>query len=147
AVAWTDRYPGLAESWMYLRGESRPGQTIAVAGTYLTYPLFGRQLDRRVVHVPVARGVEFLHQIPRISVRLSEANLLSEVVAAGQRNADRTVWLQRLQTAGVGYVLIQYQPDGTLPRLVEWGWLEDESRFREVFRTERSAVFAVLSTE
>lgn len=142
-LAWEEKYPHLGKAWSFIRNSTPPDAVVAYTGTYLTYPLMGRDLRREVLHVPVSSTVTSLDRLPKFDAPMSARNMLRTVIPAGEVNADQSLWLRRIDEAGVSYLLINLQPPANAPTPVEWRWVQRDRRFERVFWSGNVAVFAV----
>jgi hypothetical protein len=88
------------------------GVTVAYTGTALTYPLFGCELQNRVVYVPVGRGDR------PVPVQLRPGDQLSRRLDEARRGSpDRSYWLEGLRRKGVELLLIVEQAEEATPEL------------------------------
>jgi hypothetical protein len=99
---WTKKdMPGAL--WTFVRDQLPPGETIAYTGTHLVYPLMD---GRRVVHVPVRKGVSTIADLTRLGDRLSGQQINPAMQRAMVRDWDAEQWLDRLRGSGAAYVMI-----------------------------------------
>ncbi len=139
-LAWSIAYRqgGLGQAWAWVTREASPNDVIASAGTPMTYPLMGFDLERRVVYVPVQDGAESYTDLPTIGPCLTSSQIVPATSALYRNAPDRDTWLERLQREGVRYLLttcfLGAQP-------IEYRWAVADARFRIAFQSEATTVF------
>lgn len=143
--SWLGKYGVIADAWNHVRTKLPPDETIAYTNSYLTYPLMGARLDRRVVHLPVSRTVTSLDKIPRIAKPVSARSMMREVLSATQRDADKALWIERLRAAKIRYILIvSHGPHGFTP--IEARWVRGDRQFRRVFSNDSAAIYELFDS-
>ncbi len=109
-AAWRNNYGAQAEGWFAAVRATRPGDAIAYAGSAAVFPLFGPDLTRRPVYVPVSPGDR-----PR-PVELHAGDHLPTRLAAARRAAfDEATWLDNLRRSGARVLLVVRDPAIAVP--------------------------------
>lgn len=104
-IAWQNNYGPQAEAWFAVVRETRPGDGIAYAGSAAVFPLFGPDLSRRPVYVPVSPDDR-----PR-AVDLRPGDHLPTRLAATRRASfDEAYWLDGLRKSGARVLLVVRDP-------------------------------------
>jgi hypothetical protein len=147
-IVWPEYYGELAEAWLFLRDDRHvaPGATIAYTNTYLTYPLYGVNHRRRVLHVPVRADVPDFRHLPHIGREVPGEQLAGRATRVLHDQPDHAVWLQRLWQSGATYLLVARHhpadPERTPPPEMEYA-LADPDRFVPIFSNGAATVFAL----
>jgi hypothetical protein len=142
--AWESKYADLGKAWTFLSNETPTNEPIAYTGTYLTYPMMGTNLNRKVIHVPVSATVTSLDKLARFTEPLSARNMLREVIPAAAQNPDEASWRGRLERSGARFLLINFEPPAGAAVPIEFTWASRDARFRRVFTSGNVVVFSVL---
>lgn len=121
-AAWTlpGYYDDEGRAWLWARRELPERATVAVVNTPFVYPLQGFEWSRRVVHVSSSASVATLAALPTIQPPLRGDDVVPHVVRRLRRDADRAIWLNRLDAANADYVFIALdllREDGPPPEL------------------------------
>jgi hypothetical protein len=143
---WAQAYSadGLGPAWDWIDRHASPDDIIAYTGTPMIYPLMGFDLNRRVVYIPIRRGIDDFAHLPRISSQpLAGSEIITRTVETYRKTPDRTWWLTGLSRRGVRYLLV-ISPGGQ-PE-IESQWAQADSNFRLAFRSGSTNVYAVNSS-
>jgi hypothetical protein len=149
-AAWKHElnYGPLGVAWEYTRQQIPAGSTIAYANTYFTYPLFGFDLDRRVVYAPSRPGVKTIKDLGRIDRPTTGEAIPSWIVEITTRRSDEQTWLRNLHDSGAQYLFVArhdiVHPDRmTDPPELIWA-RANPGKFRQLFQNEQASVFEIL---
>ena len=136
-------YPAEAPLWAFVREQVPPDATVAVANTYLRYPLYDANLRRRVVYAPVRSDVTGYADLPRLADAPIPADRLNQAVTATMNaRADREAWLANLQKSGATHLVIGVmaeEPDPPERRFVA----QDRSLFEPLYSGPGGSVYAI----
>ncbi len=139
-VVWDEIYGDEAGLWRYVRHQTPADATIGYTGTYLTYPLYGFDLTRRVTYVPTRSGVEKFLDLPFLGSEIPGYQLVDAVTAAMRENPDRVAWARRLSEQGITHLLIVRTRLPGTP--IEWAWArQSPSQFHLLHQTPAGALF------
>jgi len=141
--AWPRYGPG----WIWLNESTRArGVTVAYAGNSSIYPLYGQDLQNRVIYVPVQQTPRrYWHEFPwpddaRLN-SLSTARKTIETVC--RSHADPDAWLRRLVEMEVTFLVLLREGD---TELIEARWVEQYRAFFErVFEHDGITIYWVRS--
>ena len=140
-------YGTLADAWQFVR-DLPPQASVAYANTSYTYPLYGFDLQRRVMYIPTRRGVQHVYDLPKIDSRLSGEQIDAEFARVTAANLDREQWLQRILAADAKILFI-----GTRDLTGNHGPIdppelrcarENLGHFVERFHNDQAAVYEIL---
>ena len=135
---YDQNYPAEEQLWRFVDQHVPADTTIAYADLYLTYPLYGFNLQRRVVYAPTRPGVRSIADLPWLGERLSGEHLVPAAVRATEALADRNVWLDNLKAARAEYLVIgsERAPETTFAR-------NDPKQFRLIYEGPGGLVFVI----
>lgn len=103
-------YGPVAQVWQTVRQDLPADAVLAYTNTYLTYPLYGFDLSRRVTYVPTRRGVDDFLDLPPLPRTATDENLRRQVEEITFDDPDADEWLARLKSRQVTHLLI-VKPD------------------------------------
>jgi hypothetical protein len=138
-------YPGLADAWYFVRTQLPPDATLAYTNTAFTYPLYGFDLQRRVIHVPMRSDILSLRELHGIPPGIPGKLVIPQSVRWFRQMAERTRWLERLDRSGARYLLIGLDPpllEESLPPELSFA-AHYADRFRVVFQSPGAVVLEV----
>lgn len=142
-LAWRGRYGELADAWEFVRDQLPADGSLAYGNTFFVYPLYGFDLDRRVVYVPLRADLKRMHDLPHVSPALTGQQIVPAVAAATTANPDRDVWLANLRARKVRFLFVVR--NGVQPDSVELTFCEqDPARFRRVFANPAARIYEIM---
>jgi hypothetical protein len=106
---WTadwSNYAPLSDGWAFVRTQVPPDQKLAYANTYFVYPLYGFDLDRRVVYVPLRSKLRQISDLPSQPGKLRGDQIEPAIVRATIANPDRDAWIKALRESGASILFI-----------------------------------------
>jgi hypothetical protein len=141
-------YAPLGQAWRFVRDDLPPDATLAYANTFYVYPLYGFDLNRKVLYAPMRARVRHIHDLMRITEPLSGERIVPAVVRQTGLNSDQRAWISNLRNQGVRYVLIAKADltGSTEPEApIELTFAEQSPKqFRRIFENDSAAVYELL---
>jgi hypothetical protein len=93
---WADQYRPESPLWTFVRSQTPADAVIDYAGTNFIYPLYGFELSRRVLHVPVSAEIPNFAEFPMLGRGLEGYDLVRLTTARMHASADYDMWRRRL---------------------------------------------------
>jgi hypothetical protein len=136
--AWPDNAPG----WEFAIENTPTNAVLAYSQAYFLYPLFGDDLDRRLIYVPVRADVpDYLHH-PNFPKPVDGETMGRGVAAKLDFPADQAVWRKRLAASKADYLFIEL--DGPVKDPPELSWVSaDKQHFTPLFRDQTTAIYQI----
>jgi len=111
-VSWPSEYGPIAEAWQFVREKLPANAVVAYANTYLTYPLYGFDLDRHVVYALLQKGRERYIDLPEFPEKATDQNMRRMVETITVADPDLDAWLAHLNERKATHLLVA-KPDPT----------------------------------
>jgi hypothetical protein len=109
-ISWRMQYGPVVDAWDFVRDELPPDAVVAYTNTYLTYPLYGFELNRRVVYAPTRRGVDRYIDLPPLPETATDVNMRRQIEQVTFAQPDLPTWLAHLTESGATHLLV-VKPD------------------------------------
>jgi hypothetical protein len=107
--AMEESYGAGGEAWEFVRDDLPPEDPLAYTNTYLLYPLYGFELNRRVFYVPGRPNLHHLHDLPRFDEPTTGESIPRRVVPLTNRGFDADYWIAQMRKSGAMYIFIGKQ--------------------------------------
>lgn len=141
-AGWDLSYPEARPLWEFVAEHIPLDATVAYANLYMTYPLQGFDLGRRVVYAPARPGVRSPADLPRLGDRLSGEALVPAAIRATVESSDRATWLKNLRQTSAEYLVVGKVRD--LHDAPEAVFADaDPRRFRKLFENDGGIIYAI----
>lgn len=138
-------YGSIAQAWEFVRTSIPPTEPVAVANTNMVYPLQGFDLLRPVSYVPTRVDMPDSALLPPLCEHLKGEDSITAVAQALYCNPDADIWLKRLESAGVSYLLVAKGEDGLVPVPIESSLISaSPAHFRPVFDNSSATVYQII---
>lgn len=116
-LTWSHFYPDQASLWAFVRENSGQGKTIAYAGAFFLYPLYGDQLRNSLYYQSVnSLQTRLIHEYPR--QRLLFPAQSEEISKIYRENPDVNLWLEGLLQHQIDWVVLRKDAG-----LIELAWI------------------------
>ena len=146
ARSFAGRYGDLGAAWDWLNDATEDSPAaIAFTGTAMRYPLYGRNLQNRVLYVHVAPGNhQRFHEYVVSSDDRPRASAIELATALFRRRFDEDHWLHQIDMENVDYLLVA-RPEARATMPIEYDWaFHRPDRFEIAVDFGDAAVFRVL---
>ncbi len=141
ASIWAIQYPAEAAVWRAVNQQVPADATVAYADLFLTYPLQGPTLRRRIGYAATRRSVVTPADLPWLGDRLSGERLVTAADAATVADPDPVAWRANLKRLGAGFLVVGQAVPGPA---VEVAWADADPRhFRPLYAGPGGRVYAV----
>ncbi len=139
---WAIQYPAEQGLWRAVNRQCPADATVAYADLFLTYPLQGPGLRRRIGYAAARRGVVTPADLPWLGDHLSGERLVAAADAATVADPDPLTWLANLKRLGAGFLVVGRAAAGPDP--VEVAWADADPRhFRPLYAGPGGRLYAV----